>query len=430
MKYKVGPFDKSNDKSHMNCKIISKNYEEEDDEDEEDEVKKRKQLPSTQIFRLAKLNETQSGVAFDNENYQNETADPKTSPALPQQQDESKQQQESKQQEGQQMNEPQQQDTNSSCESGFGTNDDDLVDQVKAKESDAPNMNYHRCGASGRRHASNTDEDDEDDYVVDEDEECETSSAKRDPSPPPPPPPPTVSVPAQEQIDASISSVRVNTINETWRANMPLSPTRLEQLNPPDQILPSSSQPPPPQQQQQQQQQGANDLKSSSNYTQQQQQPKRSSIYDLNHNNNNSDDIDNILNDNSSINSSSSSSASQYRNCFQRFIDALTRFYYSCFCCYSTTSHTSHTPFIWSWLSIFCCCCPLLGGISLYLTHRSKKLKLKQKYELAEKYSNYAEKLNIASLIVGIIFYAIAFFIIKHVILIYWKHTKKILYRV
>lgn len=147
-------------------------------------------------------------------------------------------------------------------------------------------------------------------------------------------------------------------------------------------------------------------------------QPPRQIIYELSknggnsntNNTNNADDVINILNDNSSINSSISSSNSSLTNCCSSMVERLTKFYYSCFCCYSTTSHTNQTPCIFSWLSIFCCCCPLLGGISLYLTHRSKKFKLKQKYDLAEKYSNYAEKLNIASLIFGVIFYAIAFF--------------------
>ena len=142
----------------------------------------------------------------------------------------------------------------------------------------------------------------------------------------------------------------------------------------------------------------------------------------------NSDDVVNILNDNSSLNSSVSSAYSssggggnRLYNCCSALVDSLVRFYYSCFCCYSTTSHTNQTPLIWSWISIFCCCCPLLGGVSLFLTHRSKKYKLKQKYALAEKYSNYAEKLNIASLIFGVIFYAIAFFLITLVIFMYWR---------
>ena len=157
-------------------------------------------------------------------------------------------------------------------------------------------------------------------------------------------------------------------------------------------------------------------------------QPPRQLMFGLNgngngaNNNNNSDDVINILNDNSSINSSiSSTTSNRLSSCCSSIIERLVKFYYSCFCCYSTTSHQSHTPMIWSWLSIFCCCCPLLGAISLYLTHRSKMFKLKQKYDLAEKYSNYAEKLNIASLIFGVIFYAIGFFIITLVIFMYWR---------
>jgi len=147
-------------------------------------------------------------------------------------------------------------------------------------------------------------------------------------------------------------------------------------------------------------------------------QPPRQIKYESNRR----DDAINILNDNTSIiSSSSSTNSSSLANCCQKLNDSLTGFYYSCFCCYSTTSNTNQTPFIWSWLSIFCCCCPLLGAISLYLTHRSKKFKLKQKYDLAEKYSNYAEKLNIASLIIGVIFYAIAFFFITLVIFMYWR---------
>jgi hypothetical protein len=147
-------------------------------------------------------------------------------------------------------------------------------------------------------------------------------------------------------------------------------------------------------------------------------QPPRQIKYESNRR----DDAVNILNDNTSIiSSSSSTNSSSLANCCQKLNDTLTGFYYSCFCCYSTTSNTNQTPFIWSWLSIFCCCCPLLGAISLYLTHRSKKFKLKQKYDLAEKYSNYAEKLNIASLVIGVIFYAIAFFFITLVIFMYWR---------
>lgn len=152
-------------------------------------------------------------------------------------------------------------------------------------------------------------------------------------------------------------------------------------------------------------------------------QGPRQIIYQLNQNNQ-PDDIANILNDNSSINSFSSTSSNRLNNCCSNMMEQLNRCYYSCFCCYSTTSHTSHTPFIWSWLSVFCCCCPILGCISLYLTNRSKKFKLKHKYDLAEKYSNYAEKLNIASLIFGVIFYAIVFFLICIFIFMHWRQTK------
>ena len=154
-------------------------------------------------------------------------------------------------------------------------------------------------------------------------------------------------------------------------------------------------------------------------------QGPRQIIYQLN-SNSNSDDIANILtsNDNSSINSSLSSSSNRFNNCCSSIMENLNRCYYSCFCCYSTTSHTNQTPFIWSWLSVFCCCCPILGCISLYLSNRSKKFKLKQKYDLAEKYSNYAEKLNIASLIFGVIFYAIIFFLICIFIFMHWRQTK------
>lgn len=136
-----------------------------------------------------------------------------------------------------------------------------------------------------------------------------------------------------------------------------------------------------------------------------------------------SDEIVNILSNSSSLNSSvcseSSESSQSRKNCCSRLIAALVRFYYSCFCCVSS-SHDK--PLLCcTWLSIFCCCCPLLAGVSLYLTKRSKRFKLKQKYELADKYSNWAEKLNIASLILGIIFYAIAFFMITLVIFMYWR---------
>lgn len=125
----------------------------------------------------------------------------------------------------------------------------------------------------------------------------------------------------------------------------------------------------------------------------------------------------------SSRSSSSSSSSARHKNCFRRFISKLIKLYYSCMFCYSPSS-SQDKPALYcccTWLSIFCCCCPLLAGISLYLTKRSNKFKLKQKYELADKYSNWAEKLNIASLILGIIFYAIAFFMITLVIFMYWR---------
>ena len=139
-------------------------------------------------------------------------------------------------------------------------------------------------------------------------------------------------------------------------------------------------------------------------------QGPRQIIYELK---NKSDDITNILNDNSSINSSSSSSDSSGRfGCCKSAFSKLKKFYCSCFCCYST-----------SWLSIFCCCCPLLGCLSLYFTNRSKKLKLKHNYAKAERYSDYAEKLNIAALIFGIIFYAIAIFLIALVINMYWRNN-------
>jgi hypothetical protein len=143
-------------------------------------------------------------------------------------------------------------------------------------------------------------------------------------------------------------------------------------------------------------------------------------------NKNNSDDVVKILtNDSSSLNSSVYSSNSSNNNrafrCCSSIFNSLIKFYYSCFCCYSTTSHTNQTPLIWSWLSVFCCCCPLLGGISLFLSHRSKVYKRKQNYDLADKYSKYAECTNIAALIFGVIFYAIAFFLITLVIFMYWR---------
>lgn len=149
-------------------------------------------------------------------------------------------------------------------------------------------------------------------------------------------------------------------------------------------------------------------------------QGPRQIIYELNKNKQ-SDDIANILNDNSSINSSNSSDGTNGSNCIQTLMHRMNKCYYKCFSCYSTTAH-SQSSLCCNWLSIFCCCCPLLGCISLFLTNRSKKLKLNQKYAKAEKYSNYAEKLNIASLIFGVIFYAIAVFIITLVIFMYWRH--------
>ena len=138
-------------------------------------------------------------------------------------------------------------------------------------------------------------------------------------------------------------------------------------------------------------------------------QGPRQIIYELK---NKSDDITNILNDNSSINSTSSSVSTGRFGCCKSAFSKLKKFYCSCFCCYST-----------SWLSIFCCCCPLLGCLSLYFTNRSKKLKLKHNYAKAERYSDYAEKLNIAALIFGIIFYAIALFLIALVINMYWRNN-------
>ncbi|CAF0948356.1 unnamed protein product [Brachionus calyciflorus] len=149
-------------------------------------------------------------------------------------------------------------------------------------------------------------------------------------------------------------------------------------------------------------------------------QPPKKLAYELN----NSDDIVNILNDNSSMNSSTSSTNSfKKSNWCVRILEKFLKFLCSCFCCYSPSlsSNNHQPPFVCSWLTIFCCCCPLLGGISLIMNHRSKKYKQKQKYELADRYSGYAEKLNIAALILGIIFYAIGFFILTLVLFIYWK---------
>lgn len=135
------------------------------------------------------------------------------------------------------------------------------------------------------------------------------------------------------------------------------------------------------------------------------------------------------LHETSSLNSSLSSSDQSltFGNCCQKAYNKLLALYYGFFCCYLSNypdpnnPNPHNTPFVCSWLSIFCCCCPLLGAISLYLTHRSRKYKLKQKYDLAEKYSNYAEKLNIAALIFGVIFYAIAFFLVTLVIFMFWR---------
>ncbi len=93
---------------------------------------------------------------------------------------------------------------------------------------------------------------------------------------------------------------------------------------------------------------------------------------------------------------------------------------YLCFCCYCCK--ITNTVF-WSWLSIVLCCCPLLGAISLYFTQKSKQYRLKQNYLLADKYSNYSEKLNVASLIFGVLFYACAFFIITLLLFMHWRHN-------
>jgi len=150
-------------------------------------------------------------------------------------------------------------------------------------------------------------------------------------------------------------------------------------------------------------------------------QGPRQIIYELNNKNNKSDDIANILQDNSSINSSSSSDDTSHLGCGQSFMRRLNKYYTNCFC-YSASSNVRRAPVCCTWLSIFCCCCPLLGCISIYFMNRSKKLKLNQKYAQAEKYSNYAEKLNIASLIFGVIFYAIAVFMITLVIFMCWRN--------
>ncbi|RNA37283.1 hypothetical protein BpHYR1_011216 [Brachionus plicatilis] len=143
-------------------------------------------------------------------------------------------------------------------------------------------------------------------------------------------------------------------------------------------------------------------------------QPPKLSVYELNR----SDDFVNILNDNSSI--STSTSSNRRSNCLLRLLQRIYDFLCSCFCCY-TSNPQQNQPIFCSWLTIFCCCCPLLGGISLLLNYRSKQYKNKQKYELADRYSGYAEKLNIAALIFGVIFYAIGFFILTLVLFIYWK---------
>lgn len=90
--------------------------------------------------------------------------------------------------------------------------------------------------------------------------------------------------------------------------------------------------------------------------------------------------------------------------------------------CLHRMHHCSYYP---TWLSVFCCCCPLLGCVSLYLTRRSEQLKLSQKHVLADKYSSIAEKLNIAALIIGVILYACAVFIITLLIFMYWRHEHR-----
>ena len=120
------------------------------------------------------------------------------------------------------------------------------------------------------------------------------------------------------------------------------------------------------------------------------------------------------------LNASTHSSSTNLSSTFSRRIEESRFLRYLCFCC--TCCKTTNTIF-WSWLSIFCCCCPLLGLCSLYLTYKSKKYKQNQKYELSDRYSSYAEKLNIASLIFGILFYAVAFIIITLVLFMYWRHS-------
>ena len=130
----------------------------------------------------------------------------------------------------------------------------------------------------------------------------------------------------------------------------------------------------------------------------------------------------NLYDDNLVILSTSANSLSTTvsSSTFSRRLEENRFLRYLCFLC--TCCKTTNTIF-WSWLSIFCCCCPLLGLCSLYCTYKSKKYKLKQKYDLSDKYSSYAEKLNIASLIFGILFYAVAFFIITLVLFMYWRHS-------
>lgn len=138
-----------------------------------------------------------------------------------------------------------------------------------------------------------------------------------------------------------------------------------------------------------------------------QQQPKSSNIYD-----------DQLVILNTSFHSSFTSSSS---STFSRRLEENRFLRYLCFCC--TCCKTKNTMF-WSWLSIFCCCCPLFGLFSLYCTYKSKKYKMKQNYELSDRYSSYAEKLNIAALIFGVLFYAVLFFIITLLLFMYWgKHN-------
>lgn len=137
------------------------------------------------------------------------------------------------------------------------------------------------------------------------------------------------------------------------------------------------------------------------------QQPKSSNGYD-----------DHLVILNTSIHSSSYTTSSS--STFSRRLEENRFLRYLCFCC--TCCKTTNAIF-WSWLSIFCCCCPLLGLCSLYCTYKSKKYKMRQNYDLSDKYSNYAEKLNIAALIFGVLFYAVAFFIITLLLFMYWRHS-------